>query len=188
MQFETVQFFFFWWVGGGGRGFGSLSSRNFATMVTWRIDFSLFQNKIAIIYPCKKNKEAFTEERELVTSILLAKSLQSFLDKLSGNIEGDSALNNRKLKIFLKRFKKLELWHWFWSKNQRICIVNIGILWHEFHKQKNSNCWRKRKHVHKITDQPYESTRSTLEPLGDVATSIESDFAHCQAFTKTLEF
>ena len=76
-----------------------------------------FQNKIAIIYSCKKNKEAFTEERELVTSILLAKSLQSFLDKLSGNIEGDSALDNRKLKIFLKRFKKLELWHWFWSKN-----------------------------------------------------------------------
>ena len=74
------------------------------------------QNKIAIIYSRKKNKEAFTEERELVTSILLAKSLQSFLDKLSGNIEGDSALNNRKLKIFLKRFKKLELWHWFWSK------------------------------------------------------------------------
>ena len=35
-----------------------------------------------------------------MTSTLLAKSLQPFLDKLSREIEGDSALNNGKLKIF----------------------------------------------------------------------------------------
>jgi len=63
---------------------------------------SVFQNKIAIVYPCKKRREAFTEERELVTSTMLAKTLQPFLDKLSRKIEGDSALNiNRKLKIFI---------------------------------------------------------------------------------------